>query len=79
MKEENKIPFSQLKKSLQARMNYDNADLAFKTLLYGWRRHPQFDAPSKQTLREREKKDRHRWLRVDEVQDFEAYIGYTIL
>ena len=73
-----KIPIADLRIKLQAIMNYKNPELAFRTLLLGWIRHPQFKSPVLQTLRIRADTDGFIWLKEEEIRSFSDYCGYDL-
>ena len=74
MKINHKIPLSLLRDRLQRQMNYRQPDIAFRTLLYCWIRHPRFPSPQRQTMNQRNMYGGG-WLSPGEIASFESYIG----
>ena len=78
MREDKKIPLSEVQKRLQAIMQYKKPDIAFRALLLCWIRHPRFKSPVAQTLRIRANVDGEMWLKEEEIASFSDYCGVKL-
>ena len=78
MRHDRKIPLSELQERLQARLHYKKPEVAFRTLLLCWLKHPRFKSPSRTAFNARARTDGFFWLKDEEVPSFEAYCGYRL-
>lgn len=78
MNSNRKIPLNEIKKNLYKAVKYKKPDGAFRALLLCWIKHPKFQSPILQTLRNREKADGFMWLKDTEVISFSDYCGYKL-
>lgn len=78
MKEDKKIPLSELCKALQSRMKYKDPLTAILALLIGWVRHPRYTSPTWKTIYFRRDADGYIWLKASEIPSFEEYVGYPL-
>ena len=73
MKQHQKITLTRLKHALQERMNYDNPDLAFEVLIYGWCKNRKHRTNWLSDVK------RRGWISLSMAHDFENYCGYLFI
>jgi len=78
MKEEKKIPLTEIAKRLGRAMHYPIGMNHVAVLMHGWaKKHPE-QAPTFSTLSMRKKKDGFAWLKPEEIVFLSAYAGYDL-
>ena len=78
MREDKKIPLSEVQKRLQAIMQYEKPDIAFDALFRCWMNHPRLRKITRQTFNHRKREDGYEWLKKEEIASFSNYCGVDL-